>query len=78
MKKYKKYLQDKCVVSKGDVVFIGLKELMDYTKLVQLESVLEFVEDNHPEAYGMINSLNFEIREILAKQVEETNNPFDE
>lgn len=79
MKEAKKYLQSKCVVSQGDIVFIGLKELMEYTKLVQLESILEFIEDNHPEAYGMMNSINFEIREIMEKEVEkELDNPFDE
>lgn len=82
MTEAKKYLQNKCVVSTGDIVFIGLKELMEYTKLVQLEALLEFVEDNHPEAFGMINTLNFQIREIKNNQeIEEKaskGNPFDE
>lgn len=80
MTEAKKYLQSKCVVSSGDIVFVGLKELMEYTKLVQLESVLTFVEDNHPEAHGMINSMKFQIREIKdAQEIEETKpNPFDE
>lgn len=82
MTEAKKYMQRKCVVSQGDIVFIGLKELMEYTKLVQLESVLGFVEDNHPEAHGMINTMKFQIREILNGEVieEESSkpNPFDE
>jgi len=82
MTEAKKYLQSKCVVSQGDIVFMGLKELMEYTKLVQLESVLTFVEDNHPEAHGMINSMKFQIREIKNNQeIEEESakgNPFDE
>ena len=80
MTEAKKYLQSKCVVSSGDIVFVGLKELMEYTKLVQLESVLTFVEDNHPEAHGMMNSMKFQIREIKdAQEIEETKpNPFDE
>ncbi len=82
MTEAKKYLQSKCVVSQGDIVFMGLKELMEYTKLVQLESVLTFVEDNHPEAHGMMNSMKFQIREIKNNQeIEEKaskGNPFDE
>lgn len=82
MKEAKKYLQNKCVVTTGDIVFIGLKELMEYTKLVQLEALLEFIEDNNPEASGMINSMKFQIREIKNNQeIEEKqakSNPFDE
>lgn len=80
MNEAKKYLQNKCVVSKGDIVFIGLKELMDYTKLVQLEATLNFVEDNLPDAYGVINDIQFKIRDILLHQEIENKetNPFDE
>lgn len=80
MSEAKKYLQKKCVVTTGDVVFIGLVDLMDYTKLVQLEATLSFVEDNLPESYGVINDIKFRIREILLKEeeLENQNNPFDE
>jgi hypothetical protein len=79
MTEAKKYLQRRCVVTTGDVVFIGLKDLMEYTKLVQLEATLNFVEDNLPESYGVINDIKFKIREILQEEeVENTDNPFDE
>ena len=79
MSEAKKYLQRRCVVTTGDVVFIGLKDLMEYTKLVQLEATLNFVEDNLPESYGVINDIKFKIREILQEEeVENTDNPFDE
>lgn len=82
MTEFKKYLQRRCVVTSGDVVFIGLKDLMEYTKLVQLESTLIFVEDNLPESYGVINDIKYKIRDILNQEELENKeaniNPFDE
>ena len=82
MKKAKSYLQRHCVVNQGDIVFIGLKELMEYTKLVQLESVLDFVKDNHDDSVGVINELNYQINAILNNEEVENKqknpSPFDE
>ncbi len=65
MREAEKYLQRNAVINISDTVGISLAKLMEYTKLVQLESLLTFVEDNHTESYGLINSIKFEIREIL-------------
>ncbi len=65
MNNSKEYLRAKSCITDGDIVFIDLTNLMNYTKLVQLETMLDFVETNHPEAYGMINSMKFEIRVIM-------------
>lgn len=74
MENSKEYLRSKSCITNGDVVFIDIIHLMNYTKLVQLESLLDFVEINEPESYGLINSLKFEIRSIM-KEIENSKEP---
>lgn len=71
MSNSKEYLRSRSCITEGDVVFMDLTDLMTYTKLVQLESVLIFVEDNHPEYHGIINSLKFEIRALIKTNTKE-------
>lgn len=74
MSNSKEYLRSRSCITDGDVVFMDLTDLMNYTKLVQLESVLSFVEDNHPDYFGIINSLKFEIRAITKSNKKEEDN----
>lgn len=75
MKNSKEYLRAKSCITDGDIVFVDLTNLMNYTKLVQLETILDFVETNHPEAFGMINSMKFEIRAIMKEIDKEEESP---
>ena len=61
----KEYLRNKSCITDGDMVFIDLIDLMNYTKLVQLDTMLDFLENNYSEAYGMINTIKLEIRAIM-------------
>lgn len=74
MKNSKEYLTAKSCITDGDIVFVDLINLMNYTKLVQLETMLDFIETNHPEAYGMINSMKFEIR-VIMKEIDKEESP---
>lgn len=74
MREAEKFLQRHAVINMSDTVGISLPKLMDYTKLVQLETLLNFVEDNHSDSVGLINSLKFEIREILNSEILEDEN----
>ncbi len=71
MQNSKEFLRKKSCITEGDVVFLDIVNLMQYTKLVQLETMLEFMEDNHPEAHGMMNTMKFEIRAIM-KEIKES------
>jgi len=74
MENSKTYLKNKGCITEGDVVFMDIIDLLQYTKIVQLETMLDFLETNEPTAYGMINTIKFELRAIMKNSQHNVNN----
>lgn len=72
-----KYLEEHCSITMGDLVTMQLEDLTILVKIVQLETLMDFLKMNSPEELGLIHSLEFELKGILDEQLrkEETQEP---
>jgi hypothetical protein len=78
MEKAIKYLEDNSSVNGNDLVTIDLEKLTILIKIVQLETMIEFIVMNYPEELGLLQTFQFELKHLLKVQeksnIEEDNN----
>lgn len=65
MEEAKNYLQRNCLINVNGMAMIRLEKLITYSNLIQLETLLEYVQENSPTSTEVISTIKTEIKDIL-------------
>lgn len=65
MEKAIKYLEENSSITGNETVNMGLEQLTILIKIVQLETLIEFVQLNFPEELALLHTFQFELKGLL-------------
>jgi hypothetical protein len=68
MEKAINYLNDNSSISGNEIVNIDAERLSILIKIIQLETLIEFVQINYPEEIALLHTFQFELKGLLRNE----------
>jgi len=68
MEKAVNYLNDNSTITGNEIVNIDAERLSILIKIIQLETLIEFVQINYPEEIALLHTFQFELKGLLRNE----------
>lgn len=68
MEKAINYLNDNSSITGNEIVNIDAERLSILIKIIQLETLIEFVQINYPEEIALLHTFQFELKGLLRNE----------